>query len=366
MTYQNDEDQKIARILDKIGGNSGGGGRAPKLPGQFIYEGLVPSAEGAFQDAKNAVEKGISRVGEEFANIFGFRSGAARSTKVTLVNQTPFHLVKVKDHLGGGIWMKNQRPPETIEPGKTVIFGSESNGIATGTEGSVDYRICGVFEKSGAQDTGMNFQVYWNNPYHGSNKVSHGWPNCDASNPFWNDFSLGDPNSIRGDNSEVQWVLKYVGTHSRPSQPSTGDDKLDKIIASAKKEQESLSKDEGLSRTVAIILENFSPFIIVVPDSVNVSKGCEVVAIPEVSTGDIPPGGFSAFIQYSRGGVDIDGDIEMKIPKLRITLKLEWTSSPRKSNHCSVSILEGPAYNIKIQKDIITQGDHCIMYCKFS
>lgn len=210
-----DEELRYARVMDWINKSFGGGvGRYDlKEPRELISEEMTLSALESFKSVSKAVASGAVRVAQEFANIVGFRSGAARSTKITFVNSSPFNLIRVEQHLDHGIWMDSMHPPEVIEPGQTVAWGSESSGFMTGTEGSAEYRICGNYENAGPQDLRISFKVHWDNPYDGSNSRSHSWPSGDESNPFWNKVSLKDPDggSIHGDNCEMQWVFRYLG-----------------------------------------------------------------------------------------------------------------------------------------------------------
>jgi len=85
---------------------------------------------------------------------------AARSTKVTVRNLTRFPLVHLSNSLDGGIWTEPLRPPPQIPPGATMWWESESDGVATGTEGRATYVV---------GDTGSQVSWHWNNPYLGLN-----------------------------------------------------------------------------------------------------------------------------------------------------------------------------------------------------
>lgn len=211
-------EMQFAKFMDAINRNLGGGGtNSSHIDPIKIEEDIERYAQNAFMDVKRAIEEVggsietvAKRVAEEFENILGFRSGAARSVKVTLINVSPFHLVKVGEGLSHGIWMKEESSPNIISPGETVVFGSESSGLFTGTEGWAKYRLCGDFESSGSQDLGISFQLNWDNPFSGSNSCSHSWPDGNGENPLWNTVSLKDP-AIHGDNAEIEWVFNYYG-----------------------------------------------------------------------------------------------------------------------------------------------------------
>ncbi len=66
---------------------------------------------------------------------------AARSTDVVFHNQTDFALVKVEDGLDHGIWTDPWQPPGVIGPHADGEWRSESDGVLTGTEGHVRYRV---------------------------------------------------------------------------------------------------------------------------------------------------------------------------------------------------------------------------------
>lgn len=87
---------------------------------------------------------------------------AVRSTRIVFHNNTGFSLSKLEESLPHGEWTDPWSPPNGITPNNTTEWRSESDGVATGTEGSVRYRI----------NNGEDASVYmhWNNPFLGSNK----------------------------------------------------------------------------------------------------------------------------------------------------------------------------------------------------
>jgi hypothetical protein len=91
---------------------------------------------------------------------------AIRTFRVMLTNKTEFPLKKLEDHLDHGEWTHPWYPPDTIAPGQTLGWQSESGGdipivgnIATGTEGWVKYRIEGGH--------GDELFLHWQNPFIG-------------------------------------------------------------------------------------------------------------------------------------------------------------------------------------------------------
>lgn len=211
----NSEDElRHARAMDWIS-NIFGGGILPHrqfAPEELISEELTSSALESFNLASNSVAS-EEVADEKFLNIANFESSATRAAKITLVNSSPFTLVKFKQSLEHSNWMGDTPPPESIAPGQVVIWGAESNGLMVGTEGWVEYLVCGDYKNSGPQDLKMSFRVHWSNPFTGSNSCRQSWPLGDASHPIWNKVSLKDPDegSIGGDHCNMKWVFQYLG-----------------------------------------------------------------------------------------------------------------------------------------------------------
>lgn len=86
---------------------------------------------------------------------------AARSTRIVLHNQTDFALIDPQVDLPHGQWTDPWQPKPRIEAHAIGEFRSESDGVMTGTEGSVRYRI-----DNGA---GASVYVHWDNPFDGRN-----------------------------------------------------------------------------------------------------------------------------------------------------------------------------------------------------
>ena len=85
-----------------------------------------------------------------------------RSVLLEVDNITDITLTHVSDsHDHGGFAVL---PISQIPPGKADVFGSQNKGgsIATGTQGKVVYR----------GDDGLEFNVYWDNPFAGDNSCS--------------------------------------------------------------------------------------------------------------------------------------------------------------------------------------------------
>jgi hypothetical protein len=115
---------------------------------------------------------------------------ASRSVNVNFVNHSDVALIRGSGNLSHGIW--TTQPPLRIEAAATVGWESESNGVATGTEGEVTYNI-----ETGPGQTAGSAHFHWDNPFAGSNSY-------DDSTPvgYKADRSGGD-----GDNATVNWTF---------------------------------------------------------------------------------------------------------------------------------------------------------------
>lgn len=101
------------------------------------------------------------------SNFYSF-GNAARSTTIIFTNKTNFSLFCNKANLAHGIWRVYF--PQIIQPGQTVSWTSESNGIMTGTEGVTYFNIYDVYNKNAQVDGSI--VIYWNNPYVGNNSCN--------------------------------------------------------------------------------------------------------------------------------------------------------------------------------------------------
>lgn len=119
---------------------------------------------------------------------------AARSVTIKVQNTFDVALVFDHDSIQHGIW--GIAPPARIEPGTTPEWVAESNGVATGTEGTVWYRL----DVPGT--TGL-VRLHWDNPFIGSN-------NYDQSGPdVLTVTRVGDGS---GDDSTAHWVVADAST----------------------------------------------------------------------------------------------------------------------------------------------------------
>lgn len=126
---------------------------------------------------------------------------AARSVNVTFTNNTGFILGKWWDGLDHGVWTDDVEPPQTIVSGETVTWMSESDGIATGTEGRVQYTV---------GDGGPVIELHWNNPFVGDNT--------------YDEQSIGGWSLLRsggaGSDAQVTWTFEQAQWHVTNFRPS--------------------------------------------------------------------------------------------------------------------------------------------------
>jgi hypothetical protein len=113
---------------------------------------------------------------------------AARSVDVTFTNKSGVNLVLFGTSLLHGEW--TTEPPARIDAGQTVTWASESDGVATGTEGTAYYDIEGL-------DDSSRSLFHWDNPFVGSNSYSEFSPDT-----FKSSHSGGG-----GDNAHVNWIF---------------------------------------------------------------------------------------------------------------------------------------------------------------
>lgn len=113
---------------------------------------------------------------------------AARSTRVTIRNQTGATLRHIDDSLEHGEWTQPLTPPAEIAAGATVWWQSESDGAATGTEGHARYAVVGSNNVIG---------FHWDNPFVGANFYEQS-----VSGPYGLYFSGGT-----GNNAEAVYSL---------------------------------------------------------------------------------------------------------------------------------------------------------------
>ncbi len=120
---------------------------------------------------------------------------AARSTTVIFVNNTNRGLRKVSEGLPHGEW--TNEPPNDILAHSQVVWGSESSGVFTGTEGWVRYRNSDVNVPDPFPDSETVY-VHWDNPYVGGNSY-----NTSALAPY----IIEQQGDGSGDNATVTFSL---------------------------------------------------------------------------------------------------------------------------------------------------------------
>ncbi|MBT2546376.1 Crystal protein ET79 [Streptomyces sp. ISL-44] len=118
---------------------------------------------------------------------------SARSTKVTVVNETSTTMYRNFMQVAHGIW-DDETPPEQIDGFKEATFGSHSQGVMTGTEGQVNYALGHDGEAA----------IRWSNPYVGGNGY-----NCSVPKEYTCSRSGGG-----GNNAEVKFIIGRNGSFS--------------------------------------------------------------------------------------------------------------------------------------------------------
>ncbi len=119
---------------------------------------------------------------------------AARSVKIKVDNKFDVALVFDHESIQHGIW--GSAPPARIEPGTLREWVAESNGVATGTEGTVWYRL------DIPNSTGL-VRLHWDNPFVGSNNFDQSGPDVVTVN------RVGDGS---GDDATAHWVVADAST----------------------------------------------------------------------------------------------------------------------------------------------------------
>lgn len=134
--------------------------------------------------------------------------GAARSVHVIIKNDTDKNMTFLSGSASHGI--VTQRPPSGISPGGVGELFAESNGVATGTEGTVSYGLAGV---------NGTISFHWDNPFVGSNSASGSAPGGfkvdqvgDAGNRTLIFFSVHPANTAIA-LCNPGWVIAHLGAH---------------------------------------------------------------------------------------------------------------------------------------------------------
>jgi len=137
---------------------------------------------------------------------------SARTTEVVIENRTDQPLVGDSITVNHGEITK--QPPKTIAPGQTGRLVADSNGIATGNEGTVRYKLPG----------GAGIALFhWDNPFTGTNSFDSSAPSGYAT-----DHTIGHANhtvvfffvravSQSPTTCNGAWVVSRLGTSSESS-----------------------------------------------------------------------------------------------------------------------------------------------------
>ncbi|WP_437936876.1 aegerolysin family protein [Sorangium sp. So ce341] len=126
---------------------------------------------------------------EKEETIQGNDSNSSRSVDVYFNNKSGQLLTRKTFGLSHGVWSGDSVPPELIADQTTAYWRSESQGLATGTEGFAEYYV-------GANLAAI-VRVAWDNPFWGHNKYSE-----TAPSGYGISHQGGD-----GDNATVNYVL---------------------------------------------------------------------------------------------------------------------------------------------------------------
>ncbi|EWM13656.1 aegerolysin family protein [Kutzneria sp. 744] len=121
---------------------------------------------------------------------------AARSTTVALTNNVDCALVRTEARLDSGTWITE--PPLVINQRGRGEWGSESNQLLRGTEGTVTYFT------AGCTDPTYNYKlakVHWKNPYFGKNDYD-----ANGTDPLFQVSWLG----LGGNSDRVAFTLDYA------------------------------------------------------------------------------------------------------------------------------------------------------------
>lgn len=94
---------------------------------------------------------------------------ASRNVNVCFDNQTDVPIYRKTFGLVHGIWIRDIVPPEYIAKKQQGYWGSESDGLMTGTEGYAEYYVA-------SRDSQGVVRVTWDNPWGGRNSYDQSAP----------------------------------------------------------------------------------------------------------------------------------------------------------------------------------------------
>ncbi|KAF5570757.1 crystal et79 [Fusarium pseudoanthophilum] len=122
-----------------------------------------------------------------FQSVVSVAANQPRKIAASLVNNTQQTLTWVDSGVDHG--KRSDHAPDTIGPGDTGKWGIRSDGIQTGCEGWMEWRI---------SDDGPIVRLDYNNPYFGSNSYF-----CDVNSAKYTvDWEGG-----KGDEATVKFIL---------------------------------------------------------------------------------------------------------------------------------------------------------------
>ncbi|MEV4741237.1 hypothetical protein [Streptomyces sp. NPDC049555] len=119
-------------------------------------------------------------------------ASAARSTAISVHNETGCDFYRIGQSLDHGIW--TTEVPELVKDGNWANWASESNGFMTGTEGRA------FFQTGNCANTSLNYkriELHWDNPFVGSNNYGE----------QGDSFSFTREGG-KGNNTSVSWKIR--------------------------------------------------------------------------------------------------------------------------------------------------------------
>lgn len=119
---------------------------------------------------------------------------ATRSVTIKVHNKLDVALIFDHESIQHGVWGSD--PPPRIGPGTLPQWVAESDGVATGTEGTVWYRL-------DIPSSTVLVRLHWDNPFVGSNNFDQSGPDVVTVTRF---------GSGSGDDATAHWIVADAST----------------------------------------------------------------------------------------------------------------------------------------------------------
>ncbi|MDZ4077328.1 hypothetical protein [Hydrocarboniphaga sp.] len=207
-----DAENTFMEGLNRLGGgdhSKDGQIKSLRLTPDIINAEDVDAALKWIGGVASTIESGIHEIAKFTGGLI--RVGAFRSVVTTLDNRSPYALRLSNKSLDHGIWTKDREPPVYIPAYSIAVWSAESEGFATGTEGSVEYEISGDDRFPSyagvASDTPIDFKIHWSNPAGGSNWVTKHWSDKPENDVAWNALHLKEPSDVHGNQAHHHWIF---------------------------------------------------------------------------------------------------------------------------------------------------------------